>query len=210
MNLLSYRNLMQPGGPEFSEAQAKAMAASAQIPFINDEGQPAERPGELSDRFRSPYPNVQAASFANNGKPPPDLSLMAKARTYPRGFPWFLFDAVTGFNNDQGANYIYGLLTGYRDPPAGTTVQEGLHYNEYFPGHWIGMPNMLRDEAVSYSDGSPQTVAQYARDVTAFLMWAAEPQLEERKRIGFQVMVFLILFAGLVYYTKRKVWAAAH
>ena len=210
MNLLSYRNLMQAGGPEFSETQAKAMAASAQIAFTNDQGERAERPGELSDRFRNPYPNLQAAIYANNGKAPPDLSVMAKARGYERGFPWFILDAVTGFNNDQGPNYIYALLTGYHDPPAGTPAQEGLNYNEYFPGHWIGMPNILRDEAVTYADGSPQTVSQYARDVTAFLMWAAEPHLEARKRIGFQVMVFLVLFAGLVYYTKRKVWRAVH
>lgn len=210
MNLLSYRNLVQPGGPEFSEAQAKAIAAQVQVPALNDEGERIERPAELSDRFRAPFANARAAAAANNGKAPPDLSVIAKARTYPRGFPMFLGDAITGFNTDQGANYLYALLTGYRDPPAGVTGQPGLNYNEYFPGHWIGMPNILQDGLVTYSDGSPATQSQYAQDITAFLVWAAEPHLEQRKRIGFQVLVFLVLFAGLLYYTKKKVWRSLH
>jgi cytochrome c1 len=210
MNLLAYRNLAERGGPEFSRSQAIAIAAQVQVPQLNDRGETVERPAELKDRFRNPFANQQAAAAANNGKIPPDLSLMTKARTYPRGFPWWMGDAVTGFNFDQGANYVYGLLVGYQDPPAGEQAQEGLYYNRYFPGHWIGMAPPLQDGAVQYSDGSPQTVAQYARDVTAFMMWAAEPRLEERKRMGFVVMIFLVLFAGLLYYTKKKVWRAAH
>jgi len=210
MNLLSYRNLGEPGGPEFPEAQVRAIAAQSQIRFVNDQGETAERPGVPSDRFRNPFPNRQAAAAANNNKAPPDLSVMVKARTYPRGFPWFIGDALTAFNFDQGANYMYAFLTGYEDPPAGTPAQEGLSYNKYYPGHWVAMPNILADGQVAYSDGSPQTVSQYARDVTAFLTWAAEPKLEERKRLGFQVLVFLLAFAGLLYFTKKKVWKDAH
>lgn len=206
MDLMAYRNLGQPGGPQFSEEQVKAIAASYQIRAMNDQGEPIERAGVPADRFRNPFPNAQAAAAANNGKKPPDLSVMAKARTYPRGFPWWIGDAVTGFNFDQGANYLYGFLTGYADPPAGETGPDGLNYNKYYPGHWVAMPNILSDGAVTYADGSPATVSQYARDVTAFLMWAAEPKLEERKRIGLQVMIFLLVFAGLLYFTKKKVW----
>lgn len=212
MSLLSYRNLNEPGGPEFSRAQAQAIAAQYRVRAINDQGESIERPAILSDRFASPFPNRQAAAAANNGKAPPDLSLMTKARTYYRGFPWFVADAVTGFNFDQGANYMYSFLTGYGDPPAEKAAQqpEGTHYNRYYPGYWVGMPNILSDGQVTYSDGSPQTVSQYARDVTAFMMWAAEPKLEERKRLGLQVMIFLIVFAGLLYFTKKKVWKDAH
>ncbi len=168
-----------------------------------------ERPGRPADRFPSPFPNDQAARVANGGALPPDLSLMAKARTYERGFPWFVFDIFTQYQ-EQGPDYLVALMTGYEEAPQGFTLPAGSNYNKYFPGHAIGMPKPLNDGQVTYEDGSPQTVAQYSKDVTAFLMWAAEPHMEVRKRIGFQVFIFLIVLSGLLYFTKKKVWAAAH
>jgi cytochrome c1 len=211
MNLLTFRNLSEHGGPEIPAEQVKAIAAEYKVPDLDDTGQPSERAAKPQDRFPDPFPNEKAAAAANNGKAPPDLSVMAKARGYERGFPLFILDAFTGANTTLGADYIYALLTGYREPPAGQQPPApGLSYNDYFPGNWLAMPNQLTDGRVAYQDGSPQTVDQYARDVSAFLMWAAEPKMEERKRIGFQVMVFLLIFAGLVYYTKKKIWEDAH
>ena len=135
------------------------------------------------------------------------MSVLAKARSYERGFPWFIFDIFTQFQ-EQGPDYIHALMTGYKEkPPEGFTLPPASFYNEYFPGHAIAMPPPLTDKRVDYTDGSPTTVDQYSKDVAAFLMWAAEPHMEARKRIGFQVMVFLIVFAGLLYFTKKKVWA---
>jgi ubiquinol-cytochrome c reductase cytochrome b/c1 subunit len=211
MNLVHYRNLADPGGPGFSIAQAETLAAEIQVKDgPNDAGDMFERPGRIADKFPAPFPNENAARAANGGAAPPDLSLMAKARGYERGFPQFIFDAFTQFQ-EKGPNYIHGLLTGFEDtPPHGFTLPEGSFYNKYFPGHAMKMPNPLSDDQVSYGDGTPQKVDQYATDVAAFLMWAAEPKLEERKRIGLQVMIFMIIFAGLLYFTKRAVWAAAH
>jgi len=207
LSLVAFRTLAQPGGPGFSPAQAAAIAAEYQVQDgPNDQGEMFERAGRPADRFPSPFPNEQAARAANGGAYPPDLSVVAKARTYERGFPWFLFDIVTQYQ-EQGPDYLVALLTGYEDnPPEGVTLPEGTHYNKYFPGHAIGMPKPLSDGQVTYSDGAPETTAQYAKDVTAFLMWTAEPHMEARKRIGFQVMIFLIVFAGLLYFTKKKVW----
>jgi len=211
MNLVHFRNLADPGGPGFSPAQAAAVASEYQVKDgPNDEGEMFDRPGRVADKFPAPFPNENAARAANGGALPPDLSLIAKARSYPRGFPQFIFDLFTQFQ-EQGPNYIDALLQGYEEnPPAGVTIPEGSHYNKYFPGYAIKMPKPLSNDQVTYDDGSPQTVAQYARDVTTFLMWAAEPHLEARKKLGFQVMVFLVLFAGLLYFTKKKVWADAH
>jgi ubiquinol-cytochrome c reductase cytochrome b/c1 subunit len=211
MNLVHYRNLADPGGPGFSIAQAAALASEIKVQDgPNDAGDMFERPGRVADKFPAPFPNENAARAANGGAAPPDLSLMAKARGYERGFPWFIFDAFTQFQ-EKGPNYIHAILTGFEEkPPAGVTLPEGSHYNKYFPGHAIKMPPPLSKDQVTYDDGSPQTVDQYATDVSAFLMWAAEPKLEERKRTGLQVMVFMIIFAGLLYFTKRKVWANAH
>lgn len=209
-HLFSFRNLAQPGGPQFSEAQAKAVAESYQVQDgPNDAGDMFERPGRLSDRWPSPFPNEQAARASNGGAYPPDFSTLAKARTYEVGFPGFLIDILRQYQ-ENGVDYIHALLVGYKEPPEGFTVPEGAHYNEYFPGHAIKMPQPLSDGQVTYSDGSPETVDQYSRDVTAFMMWMAEPKLEERKRLGFQVMIFLIIFAGLLYFTKKKVWKAVH
>ncbi|TJV52373.1 MAG: cytochrome c1, partial [Mesorhizobium sp.] len=158
--------------------------------------------------FPAPIPNDQAAAAANGGAAPPDMSLLAKARGVTRGFPRFVFDIFTQYAQG-GPDYIHSLLTGYDEqPPAGMEIPEGTHYNPYFiAGVSLKMPNPLSDDQVTYDDGSPQTVDQYSRDVSAFLMWAAEPHLEARKKTGFRVLVFLLLFGALVYLTKRKVWA---
>jgi ubiquinol-cytochrome c reductase cytochrome b/c1 subunit len=211
LSYIAFRNLAEPGGPGFSTAQAAAFASDYKIKDgPNDQGEMFERPGRPADYFPSPFPNEQAARAANGGALPPDLSLITKARSYARGFPKFVFDFFTQFQ-EQGPNYVDALLQGFEDkPPAGATIPEGSYYNKYFPGHAIKMPKPLNDGQVTFDDGAPATVAQYAHDVTTFLMWAAEPHMEARKRMGLQVFVFLILFTGLLYFTKKKVWAAAH
>ncbi|RTL55396.1 MAG: cytochrome C [Bradyrhizobiaceae bacterium] len=211
LNFVAFRNLADPGGPGYSPAQAAAFASDFKIQDgPNDKGEMFERSGRPADYFPAPFPNEQAARASNGGAAPPDLSLMAKARGYERGFPQFIFDAFTQFQ-EKGPNYIHAILTGFEEkPPAGFQLPEGSHYNKYFPGHAIKMPPPLSDGQVTYSDGSPQTVDQYATDVSAFLMWTAEPKLEARKHLGFQVFLFLIVLAGLLYFTKKKVWADAH
>jgi ubiquinol-cytochrome c reductase cytochrome b/c1 subunit len=210
MNLMYFRNLADPGGPGFSVAQASAVASDYKVKDgPNDAGDMFERPGRLADRFPAPFPNEQAARAANGGALPPDLSLIAKARSYERGFPKFIFDFFTQFQ-EQGPNYIYALLHGYVDPPKDFKLPEGSYYNHFFPGHAIKMPKPISDDQVTYDDGSPQKLDQYAKDVATFLMWTAEPHMEDRKRLGLQVMIFMIIFAGLLYFTKKKVWANAH
>jgi ubiquinol-cytochrome c reductase cytochrome c1 subunit len=206
MELVAFRSL---GALGYSDAQVRAFAAEYTVQDgPNADGEMFERPAIASDRFPSPFPNVQAAATANNGAAPPDFSLIAKARGVERGFPTFVLDIFTQYA-ENGPDYIHALLTGYdHEPPAGMEVAEGTHYNPYFiGGKSLAMAKPLSDDQVTYDDGSPQTVDQYARDVSAFLMWAAEPHLETRKQTGFRVIVFLVLFAGLVYLTKRKVWA---
>lgn len=189
MHLLSYRNLRELG---LTEAQVAAIAAEYQVRAgPNDEGEMFERAGVPSDRFRSPFPNTQAARVANNGAYPVDLSVIAKARA-------------------GGADYLYALLTGYQDPPEGVTMMEGMNYNRYFPGHQIAMAQPLYPDSVEFADGTPATVENMARDVTMFLQWAAEPHLEARRRMGVKVIVFLTLLGGLVYAVKRRVWADVH
>jgi cytochrome c1 len=209
IQMLAFRNLADPGGPGFSEAQAAAVAADYKIKDLDDKGEPTERPGRLADTFPPPFANELAAKAANGGLAPPDMSTLAKARTYQRGFPWFVFDMFTQYQ-EQGPDYITALLQGYEDRPKGFQLPEGGHYNRYFPGHNIGMPPPLQAGQVTFDDGAPQTMEQYSRDISAFLMWAAEPHLVARKRIGFQVMIFLIVLAGLMYFTKKKVWSAVH
>jgi ubiquinol-cytochrome c reductase cytochrome b/c1 subunit len=206
MELLSFRNLAEPGGPGFTEAQVKALAAEYKIQDIDDKGQPTERPGRPADHFPSPFPNAAAAAAAN-GVAPPDMSTLAKARTYTRGFPWFIFDIFTQYQ-EQGPDYIVAILNGYKDPPKGFALPAGGHYNEYFPGHNIAMPQPLQDGQVTFDDGAPNSLHDEAKDVAAFLMWASEPHLVQRKRVGFQVMIFLIVLSGLLYFTKKKVWKA--
>jgi ubiquinol-cytochrome c reductase cytochrome b/c1 subunit len=200
MQLLSFRNLAEAGGPGFSMAQVAAVAAEYKVQDgVDDAGKPIERPARPADRF-------PPAAVKFPGATPPDLSVIAKGRSYERGFPTFLLDIVTQYQ-EHGVDYITALLKGYADtPPAGVTLPPGAMYNKYFPGHAIAMPPPLSDNRVPYTDGFPKTVDQYSRDVAAFLMWAAEPHLEARKRLGLQVMIFLIVMAGLLYFTKKKVW----
>jgi cytochrome c1 len=211
LKLLAFRNLADPGGPSFTEAQALAIAATFQVTAgPNDQGEMFQRPGKLADRFPPPFLNDQTARLANGGALPPDMSVLAKARGYEAGFPWFIIDAFTQYQED-GPDYIAAILNGYEDPPpAGVSLPPGAQYNKYFPGHAIGMPKPLSDGQVEYTDGTPATVEQYGKDVAAFLMWAAEPKLDERKRLGFQVFVFLIVLTGLLYLTKKRVWHDVH
>lgn len=213
LSRVAFRNLAEPGGPEFSEDQVKALAAEYQITDgPNDAGDMFDRPGIPSDRFPSPYPNEQAARASNGGAYPPDFSLLAKARTYTRGFPTFLFDIFTQYQ-EQGPDYLHAIVVGYEEPPAGVSLQPGQYYNKYFPGHLIAMPKPISDGQVEFpkdengKDVVPETVDQYARDVTAFMMWAAEPHLEARKAMGFKVIIFLLVLAVLLYFTKKKIWA---
>jgi ubiquinol-cytochrome c reductase cytochrome b/c1 subunit len=211
LSYIAFRNLADAGGPGYSVAQASAFASDYKIKDgPNDQGEMFERAGRPADYFPSPFPNDQAARAANGGALPPDLSLITKARSYERGFPKFIFDFFTQFQ-EQGPNYVDALLQGFEEKaPAGFALPAGSYYNKYFPGHAIKMPKPLSDGQVTFDDGSPATVAQYSKDVTTFLMWAAEPHMEERKRLGLQVFVFLLLFTGLMYFTKKKVWADAH
>ncbi|MEM9632000.1 MAG: cytochrome c1 [Pseudomonadota bacterium] len=207
LRLVAFRNLAENGGPSFSEAAAKQIASEyTVVDGPNDDGEMYDRPAILADRFPSPFPNEQAARAANGGAYPPDFSLLAKARAAQRGFPWFVFDIFTQYQ-ENGPDYIYSLLTGYEEDPEGIEVPAGQYYNHSFlAGQFISMAPPLYDEAVEYTDGTPMTVDQYAQDVSAFMMWAAEPHLEQRKKIGFRVMVFLIFFAALLYFTKKKLW----
>jgi ubiquinol-cytochrome c reductase cytochrome b/c1 subunit len=207
---IPFRALAQPDGPGFSQDQVKALAAEYKVNAEpNEAGDVVERPARPSDYFPPPFPNDNAAKAANGGAHPPEMSLLAKARTYERGFPTFLFDIFTQYQ-EQGPDYLVGILTGYTDPPAGMQIEPGVHYNRIMPGHKIAMPNPLSDGQVEYTDGTPATVLQYAKDVTAFLQWAAEPTQTERKQTGFSVMVYLVILSLLLYYTKKKVWHAAH
>jgi ubiquinol-cytochrome c reductase cytochrome c1 subunit len=208
LRYVAFRNLAEEGGPMFTPAQVAVIASEYQVTDgPNDAGEMFQRPGRPADRFPSPFPNEQAARAANGGAYPPDLSLIAKARGFERGFPWFVLDAFTQ-KQELGPDYLHALLTGYVEPPAGTPPGlPGLHYNKYFPGHWIAMPKPISDGQVEYTDGTPATVDQYATDLGAFFMWTAEPHLTARKRMGFMVMIFLGVFAVLMYLTKKKVWS---
>jgi ubiquinol-cytochrome c reductase cytochrome c1 subunit len=205
MNLVAFRTLEGLG---YSEAQVKTLAAEYTVQDgPNADGEMFERAALPSDHFPSPFPNTAAAAAANGGAAPPDFSLIAKARGVERGFPTFILDIFTQYA-ENGPDYIYSLLTGYDEqPPAGMEIAEGTHYNPYFiAGKSLAMAKPLSDGQVTYDDGAPQTVDQYAHDVSAFLMWAAEPHMEDRKKTGFRVLIFLVLFGGLLYMTKRKVW----
>ena len=213
MNLVSFRNLSEAGGPGFTDGQVKALAATYKVKDgPNDAGEMFERDGRPADRWPSPFPNKQAAAAANGGAIPPDFSVIAKARSYSRGFPLFLVDIFTQYQ-EHGVDYITALLTGYSEDTHGVEVPAGKYYNTYFPGNVIAMPKPLNDGQVEYPKGAdgrpqaPETVAQYSKDVSAFLMWAAEPKLEQRKALGFRVIFFLIVLAGLFYFTKKKIWS---
>jgi len=207
MSLVSFRTLEDLG---YSEAQVKTFAANYEVQDgPNADGEMFTRTAVASDYFPSPYPNNEAAAASNNGAAPPDFSLIAKARGITRGFPQFVFDIFTQYQTG-GPDYIYSLLTGYdEEKPEHIEVAEGTHYNPYFANaSALAMAKPIADDQVTYDDGAPQTVDQYAHDVSAFLMWAAEPHLEERKRTGFMVMVFLVIFTGLIYLTKKSVYAS--
>jgi cytochrome c1 len=207
LKLVPFRALAEPGGPGFTEAQVKALAAEYKVKDgPNDQGDMYERPGLPSDYFPWNFANEQQARAALNGALPPDFSVLAKARSYSRGFPWFLIDAVDQYQ-EHGPDYIASLLTGYTDAPNGPEMPPGQYYNRFIPGNHIAMPPPLADGQIDYTDGAPKTAQQYAKDVAAFLMWTAEPKLEERKRMGLTVMGFLVVMAGLLYLTKKKVWA---
>lgn len=187
--LIAYRNLMEIG---FTEDQVRKIAASKEVrDGPNEEGEMFDRPGTLADRFVKPFPNDEAARAANNGALPPDLSLIVKARK-------------------DGANYLHALLIGYKDAPKGVELAEGMSYNLYFPGSQIAMTPPLSEDGVEYADKTKATVAQMASDVTAFLAWAAEPELEARKRMGVKVLLFLLLLTGMLYAVKRKIWSDVH
>ncbi|RXF73604.1 cytochrome c1 [Hansschlegelia zhihuaiae] len=208
LSMVAFRNLADEGGLGYSKEQAETIAAEYQVkdPAPDDKGEFPDRPGRLSDYFPSPFPNEEAARAANGGAYPPDFSTLAKARTYERGFPWFLID-ILGQYQENGQDYIHALLGGYEEPPHGATPpKDGLHYNKYFPGHWIAMAKPIQDGQVEYADGTPTTIDQYGKDVAAFMTWAAEPHLMARKQMGIVVMFFLIVFAGLLYFTKKSIW----
>jgi ubiquinol-cytochrome c reductase cytochrome c1 subunit len=216
LSMVAFRTLASEHGPHFTEEQAAALAAEYQITDGPDaSGEMFERPGRPSDHFPAPFANEQAARASNGGAYPPDLSVIAKARAVTRGFPNFVFDIFTQYQ-EAGPDYVHALLTGYREPPEGVEVPEGQYYNPFFiSGPALAMPPPLSDGQVSYAQNQddtdvndvPETVDQYAKDVAAFLMWTAEPHLANRKAMGLTVMIFLIILAGLVYYTKKKVWA---
>lgn len=189
LNYVAFRNLTDLG---FNEEEAKVIAAGFQVvDGPNNEGEMFERPGRLSDRFPRAFPNDQAARASNNGALPPNLSLITKAR---RG----------------GPDYVYGILTGYREPPAEVALGDGMSYNLAMPGHQIAMPPPLSEGQVSYADGTPATVEQMSRDVVTFLAWAAEPKMEERKNAGLKAFLFLVVLTGLFYLSKRRIWASLH
>ena len=189
MKYLSYRNLAEKGGPEFSIEQAKAIAASFEVKDgPNSDGDMFTRPGRLSDKFVMPYDNVQAAQAANGGAYPPDMSVLVKAR-------------------GGGVDYIYSLLQGYEDPPAGVTLDDGVYYNKYMYGNKIKMGNQLSDGLVEYSDGTTASVEQMSKDVTTFLMWSAEPHLESRHQMGFKAIMYLIILTILVYFSMKRIWS---
>ena len=188
---LLYADLGGPTGLGYAEDEVKAIAAQAQVNDLNDQGEPAQRPARPSDPFARPFPNDKAARAANNGALPPDLSLIIKAR-------------------EGGPRYVFGILTGYKEPPAGMKLGQGMNFNEHFPGHQIAMPPPLTDGQVTFADGTPATVNQEAHDVVAFLTWASEPSMEPRKRTGIKVFLFLLIATGLAYIVKRRIWAGIH
>ena len=186
---LSYRNLSEKGGPEFSIEEAKAIAAQFEVTDgPNEDGEMFTRPGRLSDKFVSPFSNVKAAAAANGGAYPPDMSVLAKARK-------------------GGAAYIYSLLMGYEEAPTGYELDDGVYYNKYMPGQKIKMAEPITDGAVEYADGTETTKAQISKDVTTFLVWAADPHLEARHKMGFKVFLYLIILLTMVYLSKQKVWS---
>ncbi|CAN5315552.1 cytochrome c1 [soil metagenome] len=205
MHLVHFRNLADPGGPGFTQEQVKALAATFTVKDgPGSDGEMFDRPGLASDPLPSPFPNEQAARNSNGGALPPDLSLITKSRA-----GWYgTFNQL--INGIGGPDYVHSVLTGYETPPPELAKDqpEGKHYNPYFvAAHWISMPPPLADGQVTFDDGAPNKVDDMARDVSAFLAWTAEPKMEERKSIGFAVVLYLALLAVLLYLVKQKIWA---
>ena len=189
MKYVSYRNLSEPGGPEFTEEQVKAIAANFEVTDgPNSDGEMFTRSAKLSDKFVMPFKNVKAAQAANGGAYPPDMSVLAKARS-------------------GGVDYIYSVLLGYEDSPSGVTLDDGVYYNKYMYGNNIKMAKPLSDDLIEYADGTVATEEQMAKDVTTFLMWAAEPHLEARHKMGFKAILYLIILTILVYFSMKKIWS---
>jgi len=189
MKYLSYRNLVETGGPEFSVEQAKIIASQFEVTDgPNNDGEMFTRPARLSDKFVGPYANEQAATAANGGAYPPDMSVLVKAR-------------------EGGADYIYSILMGYEDAPEEVSLEDGVYYNKYMNGNKIKMAQPLMDGAVTYTDGTQATEMQMAEDVATFLTWAAEPHLEARHKMGFKAIVYLIIITILVYFSMKKLWS---
>ena len=189
MSYLSYRNLAEKGGPEFSEEQAKAIAANFEVTDgPNDDGEMFARPAKLSDKFVNPYQNDKEAIASNGGAYPPDMSVLVKARS-------------------GGADYVYSLLLGYEEPPSDMILDDGVYYNKYMYGNMIKMPNPLADGLIEYNDGTEATEEQMAKDVVTFLAWAAEPHLEARHKIGFKAIIYLIILTLLVYLSMKRLWS---
>ena len=189
LKYVSYRNLAEKGGPEFSIEQAKAIAGNFEVTDgPNDDGDMFERPAKLSDKFVMPYENDKAAQAANGGAYPPDMSVLVKARS-------------------GGVDYIYSVLLGYEDPPSDIILDDGVYYNRYMYGNKIKMPKPLEEGAVEYNDGTTATEEQMAKDVTAFLMWTAEPALEARHKMGFKAIIYLLILTILVYLSMKKIWS---
>ncbi len=189
MKEMYYRNLTGIG---LTPDQVKAVAGAVEVPAgTDDAGNPVERPAVPSDHFRSPYANDKAARAANGGALPPDQSLIVKAR-------------------ENGPDYVFALLQGYEDAPAGHPAPAGQYYNKWFPGGYLAMPQPLHDDAVVYADGTKATVEQMSRDVTQFLTWTSNPEMEDRKRMGVKVVLFLTLMTGLTIAVKKKVWKDVH
>ncbi len=189
LKYMSYRNLSEEGGPEFSIPEAKAIAANFEIPDgPNSDGEMFMRPGRLSDKFAMPYRNEEEAKSANGGAYPPDMSVLVKARK-------------------GGVDYIYSVLLGYEDPPKDIKLDDGVYYNKYMYGNKIKMPAPLSDDLIEYTDGTNATEKQMAKDVVSFLMWTAEPHLEKRHKIGFRAIIYLIILSILVYFSMKKIWS---
>jgi len=189
LQYLSYRNLSEEGGPEFSKSEAKAIAAQFEIlDGPNSDGEMFTRTGKLSDKFASPYPNIEASTVANGGAYPPDMSVLAKART-------------------GGADYIYSLLLGYEQAPADFELDDGVYYNKFMAGNKIKMSSPLVDGLIDYSDGTEASTTQMAKDITAFLVWTSEPHLEAQHKTGFKTIIYLIILLTLVYFSKQKLWS---
>ena len=189
LKYVSYRNLSEPGGPEFTKEEVKAIAASFEIiDGPNSDGEMFTRPGRISDKLVMPYKNEEEAKVANGGAYPPDMSVLVKARK-------------------GGADYVYSVLLGYDQPPSNIQLDDGVYYNKYMYGNKIKMPKQLYDDLVTYADGTPATPEQMAKDVTTFMAWTAEPKLEERHKFGFRAITYLIILTILVYFSMKRIWS---